>query len=298
MYDTGSGAAGLRINQGLTTLVAYILYGFLILTVGIFVSCAVKKVSVRIDNKTITYHTFAPTVGEVIREAGIRGEIGFRGDLDALEEGKTVEYYSVSRHLSSKVRDGMVIWVYKHRLTKTAENEVIPAPVEKKWDLYLDPGQRRITQEGKNGIMKHTYIEHYRDGELLSREKTGSKLIMAPTPQVITVGSYNTGAQAASCQATSRHGITGAGQQLKFTSTAYTHTGYRTATGIKPRRGVVAVDPKVIPLGTKMYIEGYGYGIAADTGGAIKGRKIDVFFETRAEALKWGRRSVSVRILS
>ncbi|WP_081328686.1 3D domain-containing protein [Neomoorella thermoacetica] len=70
----------------------------------------------------------------------------------------------------------------------------------------------------------------------------------------------------------------------------------RTATGIKVRRGVVAVDPKVIPLGTKLYIEGYGEAIAADTGGAIKGNKIDLFMDSKQEALRWGRRWVLVTI--
>ena len=62
------------------------------------------------------------------------------------------------------------------------------------------------------------------------------------------------------------------------------------------KTGTVAVDPRFIPLGTRLYIEGYGYGVAADTGGAIKGRKIDVFFEDRQAALNWGRRSVVVNV--
>ena len=80
-------------------------------------------------------------------------------------------------------------------------------------------------------------------------------------------------------------------------ATAYTHTGNRTATGINPYRGVIAVDPKVIPLGTELYVEGYGYGEALDTGGAVKGNRIDLFFETKSEALNWGRRDVQVYIL-
>lgn len=75
-----------------------------------------------------------------------------------------------------------------------------------------------------------------------------------------------------------------------------------TATGINllqnPNAKVVAVDPSVIPLGTKLYIEGYGYAEAADTGGAIRGRKIDLFFNDNSDALSWGRRTVKVRILS
>lgn len=74
-----------------------------------------------------------------------------------------------------------------------------------------------------------------------------------------------------------------------------------TATGIdlrtNPDAKVVAVDPDIIPLGTKLYIDGYGYAVAGDTGGAIKGRRIDLFMPDRSDALKWGRRTVKVTIL-
>jgi 3D (Asp-Asp-Asp) domain-containing protein len=72
---------------------------------------------------------------------------------------------------------------------------------------------------------------------------------------------------------------------------------HRTRTGMRPRRGVVAVDPRVIPFHTKMYIEGYGYGWAEDTGSAIKGNRIDVFFNSYWNARKWGRKKVQVYIL-
>ena len=60
----------------------------------------------------------------------------------------------------------------------------------------------------------------------------------------------------------------------------------------------IAVDPSVIPLGTKVYVEGYGYAIAADTGGAIKGNRVDLFFNTEAEASNWGVRNLDVYILN
>lgn len=91
--------------------------------------------------------------------------------------------------------------------------------------------------------------------------------------------------------------IQGNERVITATSTAYTHTGHRTASGIKPYRGVVSVDPRVIPLGTKLFVENYGPAIALDTGGDMKGNRIDVFFDTREEALSWGRRSVKVRVL-
>ena len=61
--------------------------------------------------------------------------------------------------------------------------------------------------------------------------------------------------------------------------------------------GIVAVDPRVIPLGTRLYVEGYGFATAADKGGAIKGERIDVFLETKEETRKWGRRQVEVFVL-
>jgi 3D (Asp-Asp-Asp) domain-containing protein len=87
---------------------------------------------------------------------------------------------------------------------------------------------------------------------------------------------------------------------LVMVATAYAPgagAGWRTATNRKAGYGIVAVDPRVIPLGTRLYIPGYGYAIAADTGGAIKGNRIDLCFNTCSEAIRWGRREVKVYIL-
>jgi len=70
-----------------------------------------------------------------------------------------------------------------------------------------------------------------------------------------------------------------------------------TASGMRVQPGVVAVDPRVIPLGTRLYVQGYGYSIAADTGSAIKGKRIDVYIKSLSEAYKWGRRTVAVYVL-
>ena len=73
--------------------------------------------------------------------------------------------------------------------------------------------------------------------------------------------------------------------------------GY-TFTGLRAGYGVVAVDPSVIPLGTRLYIPGYGEAIAADIGGAIKGYRIDLGFETYQEAINYGRKRVKAYILA
>lgn len=94
------------------------------------------------------------------------------------------------------------------------------------------------------------------------------------------------------------------GRTITMRSTAYTsdpaeNGGYSTtAMGTAIRYGVAAVDPRVIPLGTRLYIEGYGYARAEDTGGAIKGNRIDLVFGSKSQSNNWGRRTVRVTILN
>ena len=92
---------------------------------------------------------------------------------------------------------------------------------------------------------------------------------------------------------------------FKVTATAFTANcrgcSGVTSTGVNlkknPNAKIIAVDPKVIPLGTKVWVEGYGEAIAADKGGAIKGNKIDVFMSSTKKAKNWGRRTVTIKIL-
>jgi 3D (Asp-Asp-Asp) domain-containing protein/peptidoglycan hydrolase CwlO-like protein len=85
------------------------------------------------------------------------------------------------------------------------------------------------------------------------------------------------------------------GSKVTVSSTGYCLRG-TTATGIPVGWGVIAVDPSFIPLGTRMFVPGYGEGVAADTGSAVKGAVIDVWFPTCAQALRWGRRTVTITL--
>ena len=94
-------------------------------------------------------------------------------------------------------------------------------------------------------------------------------------------------------------------KEMTVTATAYTAycagCSGTTATGIdlrsNPNQKVIAVDPSVIPLGSRVWVEGYGEAIAGDTGGAIKGKIIDLFMENEQDALNWGRKTVTIKIL-
>ncbi|MGN7116563.1 3D domain-containing protein [Lysinibacillus odysseyi] len=95
-------------------------------------------------------------------------------------------------------------------------------------------------------------------------------------------------------------------KELTVTATAYTAycegcsgtTAYGIDLRANPNRKVIAVDPRIIPLGTKVWVEGYGEAIAGDTGGAIKGHKIDVFIPSHENAIAWGVKTVKLRVLN
>lgn len=95
------------------------------------------------------------------------------------------------------------------------------------------------------------------------------------------------------------------GRTLTMTATAYDpcykcnypYYGAPSYIGLPLARGIIAVDPKVIPMGTRLYVEGYGEGVAADQGNAIKGNRIDLCFATHQQALSYGMKTVKVTIL-
>lgn len=98
----------------------------------------------------------------------------------------------------------------------------------------------------------------------------------------------------------------GNGKEMTVTATAYTAycpgcsgtTAYGIDLRSNPNQKVIAVDPRIIPLGTRVWVENYGEAIAGDTGGAIKGNKIDVFIPSHASAMQWGVQKVKLRVLN
>lgn len=88
-------------------------------------------------------------------------------------------------------------------------------------------------------------------------------------------------------------------RELTMVATAYTHTGDVTFSGLPADTGVIAVDPNVIPIGSLVWVEGYGYAIAADTGNRdyIGGNRIDIFLQSEEQAMQWGVKTVRVKII-
>lgn len=212
------------------------------------------------------------TVGEALKSVGLK-----------------FKHNKIYPHAHEKFREGMNIIVVDNKESMhLADAEVKPA-VKYIEDKKLAAGVEKVVKTGKPGkqkIVSRVYKDVF-DKHI--KEEIGRVVIEPAEDTIIRKG-------VARSIKTSQ-GYKRYSKLLNCEATAYTHTGDPTATGIMPYVGVVAVDPRYIPLGTKMYIPGYGVALAADTGGAIKGNIIDLFLNTERECIHWGRRNVQVYIL-
>lgn len=191
-------------------------------------------------------------------------------------------------------------------------------------DSTLLKGKTDVINSGENGYKNVSYLITYQNGVEISRVQSGEKIIKEPVSRKVAIGTREQTAVAASTgsSSTSSAGSSSSSSssvirptkpvvvvdsvkdldptRIKSTKvvgvTAYTHTGNATATGVMPARGTVAVDPKQIPLGTKLYIPGYGFGVAQDTG-RMAPNTIDLFMDTYDECISWGRQTKTIYIL-
>lgn len=138
--------------------------------------------------------------------------------------------------------------------------------------------------------------------ELMNKNGISSDIIR-PGEKLVVEGSKTASAQ--SSQNVMKKAVASATNEMTVTATAYTAycegcSGV-TAAGIdlrsNPDKKVIAVDPSIIPLGTRVWVEGYGEAVAGDTGSSIKGKRIDVFMENEQDALNWGRKTVTIKVL-
>jgi len=159
----------------------------------------------------------------------------------------------------------------------------------------LDSSVQKVKSEGVNGEKEITYQILYKDGVEVSRNVKATKTIVEPQNQVVVKGTGHVYASRGGGNIT---------YKKKISSLATAYSGHSsTATGRRPVRNegglsTIAVDPSVIPLGSKVYVDGYGYAIASDTGGAIKGNRIDVYLDSSSECDSWGRRSVNTLVVA
>jgi len=229
-------------------------------------------VTIVVDGKEVTVRTQPDTVENILSKGGI-----VLNEKDKIEPALS---YSVAK--SEKI----IITRVEEKVTTTIKP--IPFTTVSRKDSNLPAGQKKIIQQGEEGSEEIKTTEILENGKVVSTS-TESKVIKSPKPQIVLVGTV---------QIASRAGVDFAyTEKRRMMASAYTYTGHRTATGTTPRAGVVAVDPNVIPLGTRLYVEGYGFARAEDTGGAIKGNEIDLFFNTTQECRYFGRHQVTIYVL-
>jgi 3D (Asp-Asp-Asp) domain-containing protein len=143
---------------------------------------------------------------------------------------------------------------------------------------------------GEDGILRKRFRERYVDGVLTKKDIIWQKKIKEPVTEVIALGTAEFNGSYV--------------KKYRMLASSYTPTveecdgdPFTTASGMRVRFGIVAVDPKVIPLGTKLYVSGYGYAVAGDTGGAIKGMRIDCFFWRKIRNSNWRGGYINVYVL-
>lgn len=210
------------------------------------------------------------------------------------------EFDRVERQMDEVVIPDSVIKVVRVEKVTDVVEEATNFAVETKKDDSLLKGKEKVVQAGEKGTVSRTYDVLKENGVEVSRNVISENVIKEPTKKVVAVGTKVVTASV------SRGATDSAGNEFYVTATAYTAycngcSGV-TTTGINlksnPDVKVIAVDPKVIPLGSKVWVEGYGYAVAGDTGGAIKGNKIDLFMPSKSKAYDFGRKKVRIKVLN
>ncbi len=269
------------------------------------------QVAVNDGGKQKKVWTTSTTVAGFLEQQNIQ-----LGELDRVEPKKDEDVKA-----NSKIN---VIRVEK--VTDVVEESIDYATV-KQQDSSMQKGKEKVVKSGEAGKQEKHYDVVLENGKEVSRElkktevvKESSDRIVAVGTQVITQTAMKTTSKSSNrskssekvkksspskSSSASESKSSSGGRVLKVATTAYTANcagcSGITSTGFNlksnPNAKIIAVDPSVIPLGSKVYVEGYGTAIAADTGGAIKGNKIDVFFSSKSSAYAWGNKSVQITIL-
>lgn len=251
-----------------------------------------EQISLIVKGEEIKISSFKKTVRELLSE----NEIQY--DDDDI----------ITPSLSSELKDYMEIKVVEVTQSQVTEKEDIPYSVKLIDDNDLLKGKTKVTQEGKSGEKEITYNLTYYDGKLVKKALEGEKISQEPVDKIVKKGikeevvvasrsttsrnssSFESKASSASNSASKN------GKHMVVQATAYAGDSI-TSTGTVPKWGTIAVDPRVIPYGSKVYIPQFNKTfIAEDCGGAIKGNIIDIFMNSESECYKWGRRTIDIYI--
>ena len=241
------------------------------------------NLDITLMGETNTYEVPKGTVKEAL--AGIGVEVDSNDKLNVSE--------------NEQVYEGMEIIYVDVAVKEETETCVVDYKTKKEYDSTMAQGESKITRYGVEGEKLVTNQNIYEDGVLVSSTEISSEVTKQPVTQIMKIGTKMPTPKHSGAPASYKKIITGSG-------TAYTAApGSLTATGVKVKVGCVAVNPNVIPYGSKLYIVAtdgsyvYGYATAVDTGGALMNGSavVDLFMNSYADCAAFGRRDVTIYVI-
>ena len=229
----------------------------------------------------------------------------FKYDVQDLLVAECVKYDNndiVTKNLDEKLNDGMEIEVINVTEEVIKESKSVPFEVNVVEDKDLLKGQTKVEEEGKAGENQLVYKITYHNGKQVEKIFVEEVVSEKPINKIVKKGTKVEEVKVASSRGESSRKISSnvnsKGKHMSVVATAYTGDSI-TSTGKKPKLGTIAVDPKVIPYGTKVYIPQFNKTfIAEDCGGAIKGNKIDIFMNDESSVYNWGRKTIDIYIVN
>ncbi|MBQ3053771.1 MAG: DUF348 domain-containing protein [Clostridia bacterium] len=311
---------------------------------AVSVTAQIKNITITADGKTYTVKSYARTVESVLEQNDIQvgendeiqppldeytsknmtitvkrafdvpfvlGTDSFvlksvTQPLSSLLEKEGIKVYEndlVDPPLDTVIEEGMSVNITRIFKGDISETEVIPYTKKFVANASLVRGETKVRTKGEDGEKESVYTVTVTNGEETERVLKDERITKEPVKEIIEFGTkYVSGSAKNGVVSNATETFAGV-SYIDCKAYSYILTG-KTASGMITQPGVVAVDPRVIPLGTRLYIQSldgkpdYGYAIAADTGGAIKGNIIDLWVSSYAEACANGVRRMRVYILS
>jgi len=286
-----------------------------------------------VDQQTFMTRTVAKTVGEALVDLSERYGLQIK-DVDEVNvlrteavtsqmeikvrraipivvrvDGKDIDTYIAPRTVADALTKLGIVLGMKDKVSQSLDHMLVPneqvqvVRVAERLDTVKSeiPFQKvmqaadypvglpdKVVSHGSNGVQEQTVRLTLEDGKEVDREILKQRVLTPPTNQVVSRGAQTSISRGGSTIRFNR--------AYRMTATAYCIPGGTTKTGASVRSGIIAVDPRVISLGANVYVEGYGHTRALDTGGAIKGNRIDLYMNSREAALSYGVRTVMVYV--
>ena len=230
----------------------------------------------------------------------VDGKTFYRYSLHKGTAGELLQFFEVeaaSGDIVTPAADEKIQWgqnVVVVRVTQKAEDLSEDVDFVLEWKRRTTKNLRRVEiQHGRREKTSWTAKKIFHDGKEVHTEESPKKTVKTPVDRLVFLSSRG--------HPEKIYDLSKA-KKINVIATAYWEgdpqsPGIETFSGHRVQRGLVAVDPKVIPLGYRLYVPGYGYAYSSDTGSAIKGKRIDLFVENKKASRAWEYKKVTVYIL-